>query len=193
MRADQSGMGQMLVSDMGASVNAGKTKFNISGKAIADDGVGTELAFMLARAMINEDTGDSKNQMMDALNQMSKSDEGINTVKKVTKNMARKIWMSVMRTMAGALCYQRTSRKLKLKPRPKESASLATSGGWGRRRTKRGPHVATTTARSSAQVVSGLRIHAQSARRVLLNLSNRLRRRTSDNARNHHAHKREEP
>ena len=96
-------MVQMLVSDMGASVNAGKTKFNISGKAIADDGVGTELAFMLARAMINEDTGDSKNQMMDALNQMSKSAEGINTVKKVTKTMARKIWMPIMRAMAGAL------------------------------------------------------------------------------------------
>ena len=96
-------MVQILVSDMGASGNAGKTKFNISGKAIADDGVGTELAFMLARAMINEDTGDLKNQMMDALNQMSKSDEGINTVKKVTTNMARKIWMSVMRTMASAL------------------------------------------------------------------------------------------
>ena len=96
-------MVQILVSDMGASGNAGKTKFNISGKAIADDGVGTELAFMLARAMINEDTGVFKNQMMDALNQMSKSDESINMVKKVTTNMARKIWMSVMRTMASAL------------------------------------------------------------------------------------------
>ena len=93
----------------------------------------------------------------------------------------------------SCLRYQRTSRKLKLKLRPKESASLTTLGGWGRRRTKRGPHVATTTARSSAQVAFGLRILAQSARRALLNLSNRLRRRTSDNARNHYAYKREEP
>ena len=53
--------------------------------------------------MINEDIGFSKDQMMDALNQMSKSDKGIKMVKEVTTNMAHKIWMPVMRTMASAL------------------------------------------------------------------------------------------
>ena len=96
-------MVQILVSDMGIYGSAGKTKFNIPGKDIADDGVGTGLAFILARAMINEDIGVSKDQKMDALNQMSKSDKGIKMVKEVTTNMAHKIWMPVMRTMASAL------------------------------------------------------------------------------------------
>ena len=96
-------MVQILVSDMGVYGSAGKTKFNIPGKDIADDGVGTGLAFILARAMINEDTGVSKDQQMDALNQMSKSDEGIKMIKEVTTTMAQKIWVPVMKTVANAL------------------------------------------------------------------------------------------
>ena len=88
---------------MGIYGSAGKTKFNIPGKDIADDGVGTGLAFIVARAMINEDTGVSKDQQMDALNQMSKSDEGITMIKEVTTTMAQKIWVPVMKTVANAL------------------------------------------------------------------------------------------
>ena len=49
-----------------------------------DDNVAPELAFTLARAMINEINGSAKDASMDALNQMSKSDEGINTIIEAT-------------------------------------------------------------------------------------------------------------
>ena len=96
-------MKQILVSAMNVPGSAGKTKFNIPGKAVVDDNVAPELAVTLARAMINEINGSAKDKSMDALNQMSKSDEGINTIIEATKDMVSEVWLPVMRTLALAL------------------------------------------------------------------------------------------
>ena len=192
MRADQSGMGFPLVmgrraDHAGSGEQADKTDTTTMINTVVP---GTPGRALQALWLLRSSKTPSRNSRADY---WRNSAQGRGIVARARNHNFRRHGFRRHSSRRSCLRYQRTSRRLKLKPRPKESASLTTSGEWGRRRTKRGPHVATATARSSAQVVSDLRIHAQSARRVLLNLLNRLRRRTSDNARNHYAYKREGP